>query len=925
MRAIVRRVALVGLALAALAVTPTVADAKSLYVIANINASPTPIQTYDIQGTPTYLVFQATQGVPAFAGGAVGIAIDTDNRKLFVTYEVSNTIQLLDATNFANLGTTTAPGASNLAGIVVDQGKRKVYTVDRETNHLYVYSWDAATNTLTLDGGAFKTLTGVARANGIALDESRGRLYIGDRDTTTVRYFDTTTWAHAGSVVLAASGQTAMGVAIDTRRNLLYAGNAYGPYGSRGRLVKYDLTTDVETFYTLPGATTGTSTGDNIVGVAVDEDTGHVYATTGNQGTGGTDTLMVFDLALNVLKNDLGDLGDPTGLAIPRASISFNPLNFSKVATANPIASGSNVTYRLCYANPNEVAVTNVRIVDTLPAGMSFVSATGPAGAAGNVVTWTIGTVAAGAAQACHDLVASVSAAAGSALLNSATITSDTTPPTTQTFTTDVSGGFAPLFFEMTDSADPVVTGTNLTYQICVGPGSNAQTVNNVVLTNPIPAGATFVSASGAGTFNGTQVTWLLGNLAPETAPVCVDLVLTVTGAPGTQVVNTASVTSDNTAPASHTHPTDVIAALAPMNLRVVDTADPIASGATELYRVCYDNVGNTLPVNNVVITVPVPGGTTYVSATGPVALVGNDVTWTIGTVAAGAPQVCHDLALRITAPLGSNVVVTALLTSSDIAPVSAVQNTTVGLQPVVVEGKGEGGGSLGPLQLLAGLLALALAPLQRRRHGATLVAGALVAALGLGVAQAAGPGWYVGAGGGGARADATAAELDAALAGLGHATTSTMDRTDTGWKVFAGYRLGPFFAVEAAYVDLGKVTSVIRGNVADPAAFVADVVRVHPYSVDGITLSAIGMRPIGPSLTAFARLGVFRWDADIEAKVVPAGVPISTTGDSGTDGVFGVGLRFAPGRWGVQAEWERYKTGRNDVDLVSISVVYLF
>ena len=75
--------------------------AKSLYVIANINAGPTPINTYDIQGPPNHLVYQATQGVPSFAGGAVGLAIDNSSAKLFVTYEGSNTIQLLDATFLA--------------------------------------------------------------------------------------------------------------------------------------------------------------------------------------------------------------------------------------------------------------------------------------------------------------------------------------------------------------------------------------------------------------------------------------------------------------------------------------------------------------------------------------------------------------------------------------------------------------------------------------------------------------------------------------------------------------------------------------------------------------------------------------------------------------------------------------------------------
>ncbi|WP_190303145.1 MULTISPECIES: DUF11 domain-containing protein [Methylomonas] len=419
------------------------ASAKSLYVIANINANPTPIRTYDIQGATNYLVFQSQTTIPGRAGGAVGLGIDTTHAKLFVTYEVSNVIQLIDATNFADLGFTSAPGASNLAGIVVDQGKNKVYTVDRETNHLYVYSWNSATNTLTLDGGAFKTLTGVSRANGIALDESRGRLYIGDRDSTTVRYYDTNSFATtpiavAGTVDLAAEGQTAMGVAIDSVRNILYTGNAYGPYGSRGKLVKYDLSTNTLSAYTLPGA----ASGDNVIGVAVDENTGNVYTTTGNQGFGGTDTVIVFSSALTVLKNDIGDLGDPTGIAIPREDISFNPLNFSKTDSPDPVATGNDLAYTLCYnnaSNPNPV--NNVNIVDTLPAGTSFVSASGTGSFNGvDKVTWLEGTVAGGAAQVCRNLVVEVTAGAGSTLLNSATIDSDQTPPTTRTEITTVGG-----------------------------------------------------------------------------------------------------------------------------------------------------------------------------------------------------------------------------------------------------------------------------------------------------------------------------------------------------------------------------------------------------------------------------------------------------------------------------------------------------
>jgi len=451
-------------ALLSLALNP--AQAKSLYMIADINAAPSPIRTYDIQTAPNHLVLQAKQTIPSLAGGAVGLAIDTDAKKLFATYERSRVIQLVDATNFNVLGTTTAPGASNLAGIVVDQGKKKVYAVDRNTNHLYVYSWASDTNTLTLDGGAAINLPGVTLAHGLALDEANGHLYVGDANSASVSYFNTTSWKLEGTITPTGTTQKVMGLAVDTKRGILYMGNAYQLLGSLGQLVKVVLATGATTLYTLPGAQPAATGGDNIIGVAVDEDTGNVYATTGNQGVGGTDTLIVFDQNLQVLKNDLGDIGSPTGIAIPRASVSYNPLNFTKTADASSVISGQNLTYTLCYDNPNEITVTNVSITDTLPAGTSLVSATGPYSVVGSTLTWLVGNVNGGAAQTCYSMVVKVNAAAGTQLVNGATITgmiSDSEVPTTQTVTTDVTADII---------IDPKSVGTSETVKGQGGGGS---------------------------------------------------------------------------------------------------------------------------------------------------------------------------------------------------------------------------------------------------------------------------------------------------------------------------------------------------------------------------------------------------------------------------------------------------------------------
>jgi len=421
------------------------ASPKSLYVIANINAYPTPVQAYNIEPDGT-LVFQAEYGVPAYAGGGVGLAIDSTSATLFVTYEGANIIQLLDATTMTDLGTTTAPGAYNLAGIVVDQDKEKVYTVDRGTDNLYVYSWNAATKTLTLD--AQLDLAGVSQAHGLALDEVNDQLYVGDMVTTNnVDVFSTTDWSAVTSYTVS---QPVQGIAIDVKNRLIYTGNAYPGYGSLGLLIKYDMNTATETsldIRTITGVTP-----DNVVGLAVDQNTALLYITTGDQGVGGSDSLMVFDSNLNLLQN-VGYIGNPTGIAIPIEEVAFNPLGLSTSDTPDPLPPGGTLTYTIDYTNqPNAYDVTNVVLTDNMPAETTFVSASGGGtyDSETHTVTWNIGTLLAGTGPFSETLVVTVDPATPpeTTIINYATIISTETPPTTVSESTTVS--LPPVYITLT-------------------------------------------------------------------------------------------------------------------------------------------------------------------------------------------------------------------------------------------------------------------------------------------------------------------------------------------------------------------------------------------------------------------------------------------------------------------------------------------
>ena len=412
-------------------------EAKSLYVISDINSSPTPIQAWSIQPDGT-VVFQTETTIPYHGWGAVGLAIDTDSAFLFVTYEQSNVIQIIDATTMQDGGNVTAPNATNLAGIVVDQDKQLIYTVDRHTAHLYVYTWDAVNKVLSLQTDL--NLPGVIDAYGIALDESKDWLFVADNASNTIRYFDTASWAEAGNFTVT---HPPIGIAVNASAGYVYTGGWYWTE----HVSKYDMNTDVETVIYLSNF--GIS--GQIVGLCVDPEkaASPLYTT-----TYGSDLLCVFDADLTTLEMTSSDIGNPTGLCVPGKEISYNPLNLTKddglAYPTEGVEPGNDLTYDFTFDNTlNSFDVTNVTLVDTLPAEVTFVNASGNGSYDSNnhTVTWDIGTIPAGQTGSPEQLVVNVGAgvAPGTTLTNYAEITSTETGSTNvQHLTMVVSGGGPP-------------------------------------------------------------------------------------------------------------------------------------------------------------------------------------------------------------------------------------------------------------------------------------------------------------------------------------------------------------------------------------------------------------------------------------------------------------------------------------------------
>ncbi len=207
-------------------------------------------------------------------GGAGDVTIDIQSDILFITFEFQDQIQLVNARTFLSEGLVTAEGLDidtpGLAGIVLDYADPNtvcLYTIERGTDHLFVYDWDAGNKELTLlppngyfdpndpddpNFPAFHTLLsedpddpddpndlGPITAYGLALNDD-GRLYV-SQYSRIVHAFDTTDdFRHVRMIDLGQhDGQNniAMDIDVDSDNGWLYAGG----YNSHDNLIRFDL------------------------------------------------------------------------------------------------------------------------------------------------------------------------------------------------------------------------------------------------------------------------------------------------------------------------------------------------------------------------------------------------------------------------------------------------------------------------------------------------------------------------------------------------------------------------------------------------------------------------------------------------------------------------------------------------------------
>lgn len=117
-------------------------------------------------------------------------------------------------------------------------------------------------------------------------------------------------------------------------------------------------------------------------------------------------------------------------------------------------------------------------------------------------------------------------------------------------------------------------------------------------------------------------------------------------------------------------------------------------------------------------------------------------------------------------------------------------------------------------------------------------------------------------------------------LSDVGTATSDIVKSDSDAWKAFAGWRLNPYLAFEAAYIDFGRVGDRFTASGSD-GNYDVDISGFAPYIV--------GTLPLGP-VEVFAKAGSYFYDVKLDVDFDNPGPDVDSS-HSRNDFLYGGGV----------------------------------
>lgn len=185
--------------------------------------------------------------------------------------------------------------------------------------------------------------------------------------------------------------------------------------------------------------------------------------------------------------------------------------------------------------------------------------------------------------------------------------------------------------------------------------------------------------------------------------------------------------------------------------------------------------------------------------------------------------------------------------------------------------------------------------------------------------------GWYGGLNLGQSRANIDDERIAGDLLAAGFTQSVIVDDDhDLGLKVFAGYQLNRYLAVEGGYFNLGEFGFAAT---TQPMGTLRGEVKIQ-----GVNLDLVGVLPLTQKWSVFGRAGVnYAASKTTFAGTGAVQVDDPDRSERAAHHKLGLGLQydFTP-QLGIRAELERYRIddtveNKGDIDLASLGLVYRF
>ena len=398
-----------------------------------------------------------------------------------------------------------------------------------------------------------------------------------------------------------------------------------------------------------------------------------------NAGTGGGSIINTASVA-SVAEADHVTANNSVGktVTVPLADLAV------ALAVSNAFPNeGSALNYTITLTNNGASNATGVVVVDAVPAGLTYVSATPSQGSyASGTGVWTVGSVINGA-QPTLTLNAVVDAGVGgTSIVDGARVSASDQADhvaANNIASNSLTVQTADLALALSVDNPAPNEGVTVTYTLTLNDlGPDAAT--SIAVSAPVPAGMTFVSAAATqGSYASGSGAWNAGNLANGAAATLTLRARVNAGTGGTTLPATATLTAADQADhaaANNLTSGEVAVPLADLAVAMAVDTTILNEGGTATFTVTLANAGPN-DASGITLTDLLPAGLSYTNSTpSQGSYVPATGLWTVGSVANGATATLVLRAGVDPGTGGSSVANTASVTGASEADHAAANNT---------------------------------------------------------------------------------------------------------------------------------------------------------------------------------------------------------------------------------------------------------